>query len=510
MYRKMMFLVAVFGLMWSVPTANGAEITWDDLLPVDVPLNAENVIEAINLGGSAVADVGGVDFAAGNGGAAAPQHSNFFDYLISSWSGPTGSGDFVTDAGLATVITSLRYKGGYEAMPLELNNLTPGTPYMIQIYTGDQRGCCSGRAYIFGDGLGNQSEEWSRGSLMSLVGHFVADGTEQNIPMYLADGSRDPSLTGYVLSLDDTTSMAQSPDPYNNQGIIDTEFVAVGSPITLSWGPGLVPDPDNEDEFIPNPDITGYYVYVNDDPNMTDVTPDSVTETSYEIAALDYGVTKYWRVDLAINDSAAGDEETIIGNPWSFATAPAEPVVDAGGDLYTTLELAQAGIALNGIVSDADNTVTGSLWTILSDDQDYPGGTQTLGDPASPATSFTSDTAGRFLLKLEAIEPSYPGVEFSEIIEVFVVEDACEAAKNGPDGFAANAMDFNEDCYVSMEDFALFAAQWLESTSLTETTGRDGNSYYLALPGADMLLGQLIAPGAKDGWSANCIIIKSD
>ena len=205
MGRKLLFLVVGIGLVWSVSPANSALILWDEPLPVDVPLAGGKVLEAINLGGPAVANVGGVDFAAGDAEAAAPQYSNIFDELTSSWGGPTGAGDFVTDPGLAQVVSTARWTDDDEMQPLQLINLEPGVEYTIQLYTGDQRSCCLTRGYIFEDGLGNASAVWTRGSLTTLVGHFTADATVQDIPMFLAADSSDPHLTGYVLTPEPTT-----------------------------------------------------------------------------------------------------------------------------------------------------------------------------------------------------------------------------------------------------------------------------------------------------------------
>jgi hypothetical protein len=53
----------------------------------------------------------------------------------------------------------------------------------------------------------------------------------------------------------------------------------------------------------------------------------------------------------------------------------------------------------------------------------------------------------------------------SDTVMVVVSADACSAAKARP-GYKANAMDLNSDCFVNLYDFAMFASQWLDCTSL--------------------------------------------
>ena len=87
-----LLLVAVF---IGIASAGAAEIVWWEPVPMELPVLDGNILEAINLGGPAVASDTGIEFAAGDGGADPPQYSNFFDHLTSSWGGPTGAADLV-------------------------------------------------------------------------------------------------------------------------------------------------------------------------------------------------------------------------------------------------------------------------------------------------------------------------------------------------------------------------------------------------------------------------------
>ena len=127
MLRKRFCLTLLMAVCLVMPgQTKAAEITWADPIPVDLPLLAGDVVEAINLGGPAVDNVAGINFAAGNGAADAPLHSNFFDFLTASWGGPTGAADFVTDPGLGTVISTGRWVASGSTQELELTNFNTG------------------------------------------------------------------------------------------------------------------------------------------------------------------------------------------------------------------------------------------------------------------------------------------------------------------------------------------------------------------------------------------------
>ena len=202
MVRKSMymFLLSVLASALSGQIL-AAQIHWSEPVPLDAPLTGGKVLEAINLGGPSVADVGGVDFAAGDAGAPPPRYSNVFDNLTLSWEGPSGAGSLAPDPALGKIISTGRWIKGTDTKEIRLKNLTPGATYRIQLYTGDQRSCCSERGYRFQDGAGNISPIWKRGGLKSLVGEFTADKDTQDIFMTVEKDSTDPYLTGYVLSI---------------------------------------------------------------------------------------------------------------------------------------------------------------------------------------------------------------------------------------------------------------------------------------------------------------------
>ncbi|MHC4519070.1 MAG: hypothetical protein ACYTAS_10805, partial [Planctomycetota bacterium] len=331
-----------------------AEIVWFDLIPVDLPLLDGAVVEAINCGGPAVADVGGVDFLAGDASADPPQHSNLFDHLTSSWAGPSGAADLVADRGLGQVVTSGRWISGTAAENLELTNLTPGTRYRIQLYPGDQRACCSTRGYHFEDELGNASPVWTRGGMMSLVGEFVAESDTQVMTMFVEDGSSDPLINGYVLSIATIPNVARDPSPA--EGAAD-----VPRDVTLAWTAG---------ESAVTHDV--YLGTVFDDVNNASrsnpldvLVSQGRAETMYEPpAVLEFGQTYYWRVDEV---NGAPDNTIFEGEIWSFTVEPfAYPIAyvmatsngtsDAGVGPERTVD----GSGLNE--NDEHSTVADDMW----------------------------------------------------------------------------------------------------------------------------------------------------
>ena len=166
-----------------VGTAGAAAISWSDLIPNALPENSGIVVEAVNVGGPAVANVGGIDFKAGDTGAIL-EHSNIAVVFASSWDPawgpcyvePTG------DANLDTVLSTHRWTST-TPVTFTLMDLIPGVPYEIQLYFSDDRDCCWERYYYYSDGLGNDSEVFARGDDVSVIGSFIADATIQSITM---------------------------------------------------------------------------------------------------------------------------------------------------------------------------------------------------------------------------------------------------------------------------------------------------------------------------------------
>ena len=267
---------------------------------------------------------------------------------------------------------------------------------------------------------------------------------------------------------------------------------------TLSWQAGLDPNDPN----VPNPNITQHYMWLSlpydpCDPSIpaqwwdqvgvqkftiaadTDPLDGKVDPNAYKtITGLQKDKLYLWFVDegLAGNSGSGEADPTKIiwGNEWRFETEKSAPVVDAGDSIITWLEGGTTTVDLNGTVTDSSGDVSVIQWSLLSP----PGIAVDIANTAVAATTATLTETGTYMLQLYARDATMQ--EDDDAIEIKVYNDSCEAAKNNPNGYTPPEFDFNDDCIENFLDFALFAAKWLESTSLTTDLLYDAGE--LALP----------------------------
>ncbi|MHC4556973.1 MAG: PKD domain-containing protein [Planctomycetota bacterium] len=240
---------------------------------------------------------------------------------------------------------------------------------------------------------------------------------------------------------------------------------------TLSWAPGV--DPANP--TVPNPAITGYYLWISSpyDPNNPPAGPDwqdpgvqtiEVDLSASRTVTLQMDSVYFWTVDESIGAAHARDWDNIItGSVWSFETITSAPVVEAGSSVVTWLKGATATVDLNGSVTDATGDLTSITWSALVSP---PDAIVDIANPSQALTTVTLDTTGHYELQLTATDAVNP--EESDVMVIDVYADACEAARNNPNGYTGSAYDFNADCRVDFADLALFAVDWLQDGSLTE------------------------------------------
>ncbi len=170
--------------------------------------------------------------------------------------------------------------------------------------------------------------------------------------------------------------IAHEPAPEDQADIIPINLDLNGDTVVdgLSWkGP----------ESEPNMTILSYKVYL--DPNQTKVAQglSEVDVTSLDNdnnaantiwipkSNLAFKTTYYWRVDSIVKYDYNTDPNTRTGSVWSFTTIGAAPMVDAGSNIVTSLDLLPAMIA--GTITDANNDLETIEWTLLTDDAVYPG-----------------------------------------------------------------------------------------------------------------------------------------
>jgi hypothetical protein len=274
-------------------------------------------------------------------------------------------------------------------------------------------------------------------------------------------------------------TQAHDPQPEDNE---------TGVPVvntTLSWKAGLDPNDPN----VPNPNITHHYLWLSlpydpDDQFIPAQWWNEVSVQKLTIAAdtdpadgnVDPNASKtinglqkdklyLWFVDEGLAGNSGPDEadptKIIWGNEWRFETEKSGPAVDAGDSIITWLEGGTTTVDLNGAVTDSSGDVSVIQWSVLSP----PGAAVDIADTAAAATTATLTETGTYMLQLYARDATMQ--EDNDAIEIKVYNDSCEAAKNNPAGYTAPEFDFNDDCVQNFSDFVLFAANWLESTSLT-------------------------------------------
>lgn len=257
---------------------------------------------------------------------------------------------------------------------------------------------------------------------------------------------------------------AHNPQPFNEE----TGVVVEG--LTLSWNAAHMEDPVDPNFTYVNPDITSHYVYLSTDPNLpvspaivgADVNPvDGVVD---EVASytppetLSRNTVYYWRVDESINGSAPDDPNTIAGPSWSFATESTGPVVDSGLNWVVWLDPDEASVQLDATVSDPDGEPVTILWEVIK----APRESTVVFDPDTSVEDpiVTVDTLGKYWLKITGTDEE--DLADSEMLEILVFSDSCEAARNNPKGYIPFETDFNEDCIVNIEDLTVyFLSEWL-------------------------------------------------
>lgn len=122
-----------------------------------------------------------------------------------------------------------------------VGRLVVGKQYQIQLFTSDDRGCCSGRTQEWSDnstdGIGSETSTFTMGSSSYVIGTFTANATSQNFYVRgVAQGQT--GVTAYILR-------DLSPDT-DGDGIPD--HVEIPSPVLNENDPAdAEADPDNDE-----------------------------------------------------------------------------------------------------------------------------------------------------------------------------------------------------------------------------------------------------------------------
>ncbi|MCP4376999.1 MAG: hypothetical protein GY794_12580 [bacterium] len=147
------------------------------------------------------------------------------------------------------------------------------------------------------------------------------------------------------------------------------------------------------------------------------------------------------------------------------------PVIAEFDNVLTTRSLLPA--ALSAVVTDADDNLVSIDWLWLSDDIIAPAGavgtiTNTTSDLYAPRADFgaPSDPNGGYIIRLTATDGDGNTAQRNATVQVF--ETACELAATEAGWSGYNYYDRDEDCDVDLNDYAVFAAEWLDDINATD------------------------------------------
>ncbi len=284
------------------------------------------------------------------------------------------------------------------------------------------------------------------------------------------------------------------------------DFVDPATATSLQWGDPTGYAPVGYDLVFRANDAN----FIDTVNNIIEITDQSAT--SPQAVTLDYGTTYYWRVD-AYEPNGVGNPIRHEGSVWPFTTKVENelPVVEAGDNVITWVANAATGLQLAGSVTDDG---IGDPITILWEayESGFEGGPTSkvsFANDSDPLTAVTISEVGTYILTLTATDDN--GTPISDSMRIQVYSDACAATKTTGE-WVANYYDRNEDCIVNMEDFVVFALEWLNSTALSdnhiyaeEVTLPDNTLYaevWLGIEGADVndLLADTDYPNSPDGY----------
>lgn len=179
----------------------------------------------------------------------------------------------------------------------------------------------------------------------------------------------------------------------------------------------------------------------------------------------------YWQVDTT-NGPGSFHEGDLF---WFEVVAYKAPILSGGQSVVTTMDLLPA--TLSASVATFGTPLSSVDFTLLEDDSDAPVGaiallTDITVDLQNPTAELTTDSPGTYTVLLTVTDGT---TTLEKLIEVDVYADACQAKKDSPSGWTANYYDRNGDCFVTIQDFAVFAEAWLTDTTMQaqETEARD-------------------------------------
>ena len=280
-----------------------------------------------------------------------------------------------------------------------------------------------------------------------------------------------------------TGGAAHDPQP------ADGEDEVPAADVVLSWKTAIVSNPAEFNTLIPNPAVTGHYLYLSapNSPTLPStpvwVTADADSNGQVdEIASnalpvdLEMGVIYYWRVDESLGAAGPEDDLGVIRGPvWTLTTESVNPAVEAGHNVVSYLEAGTATVPQNSAI-EWFGSQRAVLWSVVSQPE---GAMVQFSNAVIEDPVVTMNTAGAYVLRLRAEDVK--GKTGEDTIEIHVYDDSCQAAKSVP-GYRTMAGDLNADCKVDMDDLLLLETDWLEQNFLLDNyLDKDESGYDLWL-----------------------------
>lgn len=249
----------------------------------------------------------------------------------------------------------------------------------------------------------------------------------------------------------------QQPAPYFND-------VTVAGDIELGWNnwdPNFTGDSVSVEVWLGTDPESDYAVVYS-----ADVTGQARTTTTVNLTPGIY----YWQVK-----TDNGADEVHQGDLfWFEVVSYKAPVLSGGNSVWTTMDLLPATILAS--IQTYGTPLSSVTFTLLDDYQSPAGAnvvlTPDVSDLENPTATLTTDMAGTYKVLLTVTDGT---TTIEKMIAIAVYDDACQAKKDSPSGWAANYYDRDGDCDVDVADFAILAQVWLNDTSMQvqETGPRD-------------------------------------
>lgn len=461
--------------------ANGTEVSTNGML-----------IDAVNCGNAETATtVNGVTFKGSYPGAYHEGRENFGNASFRYLEGDTWAwGGLLAIPGAYFTVGNSQLYGGRTGVI----NLKGGYIYELQIFVFDDR-LSTNKTFNFdfyqasfsgeltdNGGSWDATDETSMGSvsIANLGGGGVTRGVVVTIQFTVGSGwnglvIRPNSYDGFYsgMQLRELVSF----DPFSGQ-----QGVAIAK--VLSWSAPSDPNLD------PSYSLT-YDVYM--DPNEANVGTGSgccsqvslgQSDTMFDpIPDMEYLTTYYWRVDTHAKLDYLSEPNLFTGQVLSFTTEQENtaPAMDAGKSIVTWLEAVQAGLLLETpVLTDLEGDAV-VAWMAEPRFPELPG-TVSFDDATLTNPTVTISHTGIYKLTVTASD----GVNSAstDSLRITVYADSCEAAKNNPNAaYVQNAFDLDNNCIVDLDDFSIFAQNWLDETSLA-----DSQEYPLAVSGGSNVI----------------------